>query len=184
MTVYLRTALAAGIIALSFVGNAYGAAGSAVYPSRADHFSFTHPASWTVNTSSTADMHDSYVAKIASTAFETGSPDNRAAFEVFVAHQAIGTAALKATLNGLLHDNDTVLGSVKSTSATINGVRYLRRAALVGTRSGNRVEMSILGASHGSRTYYLVTGYLTKTPAATRQDKAYLVAVLASFKLT
>jgi hypothetical protein len=154
------------------------------YANVADHLAFSYPSTWQVASWKIADLGDALLKSIAPTLLVCMSPDQLAGLSALVAQHATGTAALRAKVTALIHDNmTTVTGAIKFDTAALNGVSYLRATFAGKNTTQHPVEASILATSRGNRTYYLLVATDTK-PAASHQERSALAAIVASVKLT
>jgi hypothetical protein len=177
-------ALAVGAISLVAAGSVHAAAGTLKYENAADRYTVSYPATWKCSSEPTANASDTLVASLSPVAFGCISPDHHAAFLLLVGHRRTSSALLKTNVLALLHDDDTVMGSVTYGARTIHGVRYLQAAARAQIAPQLLSEQTVLGTSRARSTYYAAAVQAVTPVTASSRDRADLTAIVASLELT
>jgi len=158
------------------------AAAKAHYASAADHFSLSYPSTWKLSQLDTATL-GKVEASVAAIDYQVAAPDQFSYFNVYARHSATDGAAIKAKVIAWMQESRVAAKAITFSTVTINGVKYLDAFTTIKVDATHQAEHSILATSHGKFTYYLGP-VIMLNQSHTKQERAQLTAILASFKPT
>jgi hypothetical protein len=182
----LARGIAAAILLVSSIGvvAAHAASSPAIltYTSSADHYSIGYFSTWSIHKNVATKDIGKAEQGISSHAMQVATADHVGVVGVLVAAHATSDAKLHSTAQSLITENSTFVGKLSWGTATINGVTFIQVTGIEKAGATLQGSVSILGASHGSHTYYLLKGLLLKQKT-TSATSGQLYGIINSFRV-
>jgi hypothetical protein len=190
MAVGLRKTLARGIAATILLVSSIGVVGShaassraiLTYSSSADHYAIKYFSTWSISKNIATKNIGKVEQGISAHAMQIATADHVGMVGVLVAAHATADAKLHAMAQSLITENATFVGKLSWGTVTINGVTFIQVTGIEKAGATLQGTVSILGASRGSHTYYLLKALLLKQKTTTARS-GDVTGIINSFRV-